>query len=51
MKISCIGINDNWIWNLIKNMVNGNIKVLVIGLDKSNERLRLQYGVINNGIH
>ena len=25
-----IGINGNWIWNLIKNMVDWNVNVLII---------------------
>ena len=30
LKSIWIGINDNWIWNLIKNVVNWDGNVLVI---------------------
>ena len=33
LKSSWIGISGNWIWNLIKNVVKWDVKVLVIELN------------------
>ena len=51
LKCSWIGINDNWIWDLIINVVNwdGNV-LIIIELDKINKfEIAAWYG--HYGIH